>query len=377
MSIKSVKFDYSESTQEDVIRFSKTKSAINARCRKKLGKINCFICNQSQKIINSHSIPEFILRKISVNGELYSSAGIIDAPIIGDLKGLNKAGTFGLLCSDCDKKWFADYEEPSNYQTEPNGKMLAQIAMKTYLKEIYKKITEIIEWEDEFYTLPDTKPMEDPSDMHEMFCRWQQYKNKVFISESHKQAAELDLEDFLNKFNYSKAFLDTDGKTEGYYLHFYQRLNYVVPVATQVRITLMGGFNDEVINTLNDENKYSHLHICIFPMDTFSIVMLFTKNNELPLRPFLRTFKKMPLPEQLQVISYILFTHSEEIYINKETNKILKDSPLVVEMGKISGITWSTDTTDPFQHTLERIKQQSLTKRHGFPNLLSEEYKLS
>lgn len=44
--------------------------------------------------------------------------------------GVNKAGTFHLICNDCDSKIFSDYENPDNYSNQPTQKMIAQMALK-------------------------------------------------------------------------------------------------------------------------------------------------------------------------------------------------------------------------------------------------------
>ena len=57
--------------------------------------------------------------------------------------GVNKAGTFHLICNDCDSKIFSDYENPDNYSNQPTPKMIAQMALKNSLKSISKRLFEI------------------------------------------------------------------------------------------------------------------------------------------------------------------------------------------------------------------------------------------
>lgn len=60
-----------------------------------------------------------------------------------DEKGIREAGTFQLICRECDSVIFQEYENEDNYKKEPNGMMLAQIAMKNYLKAISKRLNEL------------------------------------------------------------------------------------------------------------------------------------------------------------------------------------------------------------------------------------------
>ena len=64
---------------------------------------------------------------------LYYANTLIDLPFMGDEKGINEAGTFQLICRDCDSKIFREYENPEAYRDIPSSQMLAQIAMKNYL----------------------------------------------------------------------------------------------------------------------------------------------------------------------------------------------------------------------------------------------------
>ena len=66
----------------------------------------------------------------------------IDLPFMRSEQGVNEAGTFQLICRDCDSKIFRQYEDPTAYQAKPTGQMLAQIAMKDYLQMIYKRLHE-------------------------------------------------------------------------------------------------------------------------------------------------------------------------------------------------------------------------------------------
>ena len=48
---------------------------------------------------------------------------------IGKDTGVNKAGTFHIICRDCDSRTFQLYEDPNAYNSKPTDQMLAQIAL--------------------------------------------------------------------------------------------------------------------------------------------------------------------------------------------------------------------------------------------------------
>lgn len=42
---------------------------------------------------------------------------LVDNPLMDTEKGVEEAGTFHLICNECDSKIFSDYENPDNYTT--------------------------------------------------------------------------------------------------------------------------------------------------------------------------------------------------------------------------------------------------------------------
>lgn len=104
----------------------------------------CYYCgNPTSSFCNSHSIPAFCLRNIATKGEVLTPNALIDFPLMETEKGVSKAGTFQLICRECDSKIFADYENPDNYSSPPTPTMIAQIALKNALKAISKRKFEI------------------------------------------------------------------------------------------------------------------------------------------------------------------------------------------------------------------------------------------
>jgi hypothetical protein len=302
----------------------------------------CSICGKKAKLCNSHSIPRFILENISRQGIVGNINKAINLPGASSQNGLNNAKTFTMLCSKCDKEFFADYEEIENWKTLPTDKMLAQIAAKTYLREIYKKYYEL--------------------GLHKTF--FDKFNIKMGnIAEIH----ELDLRAFIKELNYAEKSINQKRR---YYLRWYHKLDYVIPIALQGRIGLYGGFNDEIINQVYELNKDpKEMIICLFPFKNHSIVMMFVKNGDKTYRNFFKQLNKMPLDEQLQTISYIVFTYMEEYLCYPELD--LTDKKIIEASGK-------TDVYKEYlsrkQQILETVKEFSLSKRFDFPNILSDLY---
>ncbi len=126
------------------IEYKKQFGKLLAKSRRDSKLSECYYCGSPcSSFCNSHSIPAFCLKNIAVNGDVFYSNKLVNLPLLDYEKGVNDSGTFHLICRECDSKIFSDYENPDNYQDKPTPKMLAQIAMKDYLKSISKRLFEL------------------------------------------------------------------------------------------------------------------------------------------------------------------------------------------------------------------------------------------
>lgn len=358
-------------SKEELIEFNKIMAQITKRSEINTHRDFCFLCKEKKRFVVSHSIPESILHNIAVSGCVDIPSAILGLPKLGESQGIQKAGTFRLLCSRCDNDFFSDYENSINRETIPNGKILAEIALKTYLRELNKKFLEI-----PVFDAPELRKIiypENPNNIVDLLGSWIASRSKHMLLDRMKKRAELDEKCYLADISYAKKYIDSNCRTNGYYLHYYKQLDYVVPITFQGRITLWGGLDDEMVNCINDKEKYSDLHICIFPMRDSTKVFMFTKK----LRRFIKSFNQLGLEDQLRTICYIIFVYSEEIYMHPELKNKLGDNSSVRDAIISVGQTIHIGGVTNIEQTRALVRRNSLTKRHNFPNLLSEKYKIN
>ena len=169
--------------EDNKVDFNKAIGNLLKSSRKSLNLHKCYYCkNDISGFCNSHSVPAFCLRNIAESGEVAYSNALIDFPLLKGKKGVNQAGTFNLICRDCDKKVFADYENPDNYVNYPTPKMIAQIALKDNLKFISRRLLE--------------------KEMYEYMC--QNYNLPEKIKNEKQYVIDLDLKEYVNGFNKAK-----------------------------------------------------------------------------------------------------------------------------------------------------------------------------
>lgn len=335
------------------IEYKKQISKILKESRKRAKLDTCYCCGKvTPSICNSHFVPAFCLRNIAVNGEVNYSNTLINVAGMDFDKGVNEAGTFRLICRDCDSMIFRDYENPENYLNEPSPKMIAQIAMKNYLKMISKRLIEIVLHEDIDGMLP-------------------------ISSEALSQQRlvdELDLVEYQKGFEKAKRLSSKNWSGE-YYIFYYEKLDYVVPIAFQGGIVLISDLKGEIINDIYNMSPDYHtkeVHICVFPLQDISIIMMFIDAKDKRYRSFYKQFRKLEFEDKLALINYIIFLYSEDMFFSKKIPPEVITNKQLVAVTRRSSIAVSTK---PFGNPIEKANQNfDLTRWPDIPNLLSNAY---
>lgn len=297
--------------------FNKIRSKITKKSRKDSKSTKCLYCGEeTSRFCNSHSMPASFLRNIAVDGKVYTTNKLIDLPLFDTDEGVNKSGTFQVICRSCDSKIFQEYEDFTNYDTKPTAKMVAQIAMKNHLRNIGKRRHELA-----FH-----------KNIKEMVPSSSDYIDEML------EVNNLDLNEYIRGFKRAKKTIEKGWQRE-FYLFYFEKLNYVVPVAFQGEIALHFDLSGNRINNVyNKSKKYTiqTIHISIFPLKSSSIIMLFMDKNNKRCRKFYQQFNKLDAEKKLEAINFIIFSYSEDVFMSKNVREIFfKDQNLQ----QIAGLT--------------------------------------
>ena len=340
---------------DEELEYKKRIGSFHKHIRAMSKQEECFLCHkQFTSFCNSHSVPAFVLRNIAINGEVLTPNSFIQHPALKNKKGVNQAGTFNLICRECDSKIFSDYENPENYNNEPTQKMLAQIALKNNLMYISKRNYEINLF----------------NQLHEEFSL------SSDMRDIQNNVKSLDLKDYFESFQTAKKAISL-GNCNSYYLCYYNQLDYVVPIAFQSSIALISDFKGQTINdtfNMSASYKIKTINICVFPLDDKSVIFMFIENGDKRYRNFYREFNKLDKEDQLLALTYILFLYSEEVYLSKSIpSDILKNQNLINTCKKTIDVL----SPAPNVNALQVVKKNfNLSDRFNIPNLLSEKYKV-
>ncbi|WOD07909.1 hypothetical protein [Marinomonas sp. GJ51-6] len=333
---------------ESKVEFSKKSSQLASNSRKSTKSGKCLYCKESTtSYCNSHSIPASFLKNIAKDGKLLTHGGLIDLPLLNAESGVNKAGTFHIICRDCDSKIFSNYESKATYDSDIKQTTLAQIAMKNYLKTISQKAFEIA-----YYGHLSDDSGIDLSSINNI--------------------KDLDLKENVRGFDRARK-VDLKCVQDEYYLFFCEKLSYVVPIAFQHKIALAVDLEGNVINNLyNHDPKYKiqHLHLAVFPLEEISIVMMFIDKKDTRYRQFMRQFNSLSLEDKLALSNYIIFLYSEDFFLSPSLDEeIVNDEKLKYVSGSLG-----VGLVGLGRSAIDLLKENySLSGFKAIPSLLSPE----
>lgn len=391
--------------EQDKIDFRKFFGKMQSEARQKAKPERCFLCGKvTGKFCNSHFVPQFSLRSITDNGKLGYFNNLIQMPILNDEKGINEAGTFKIICRSCDGTVFQDYENPDNYENEPNEKMLAEIALKDYLKGISKRHIE-----NEMFTLMGVSAQQQFGD-DEFTSGIAKGMNK--ISDLQHEVKDLDLVEYQRGLDKAKKILgigaeraeaemtvpeDTvesemgegENTAPAYEVIYYRKLDYVAPIANQGIAVLVTDLDDNPVYNVYDKSSDLHpsdIHLCVLPIkkadedNGSTVIIMFTDYNIPEYKGFIDQFHRLDEDDKLRLINYLVFLYFEDFFISPTLDKNIFDDPYLQRTFETTqeALGYSDRKLDEtrirdevFKKTVRRFR---LRRRAKVPNLLEQKY---
>lgn len=352
-------------SDDEKIEFNKRKSKLMSKVRKEIKPEKCLYCGkETSQLCSSHTIPQFILRQLcNKKGKIYNSNVLVNISTLKTDTGIKNTGIFKLICRECDSKLFSNYENPITYTNKDfiTDKVLAQIVLKTYLRKInqvYKEFKIYEELETNFYN----------GNVSHFDRRKETLKNDLKEDEFYIQEAKK----ILNRNNQ---------KGHQYHIAYYKKLDYVVPLAFQDVLVLLTDFSRKIINNVYT-NKLEHnlqgLHICIFPLENSSILMMFYRKKDTCYKDFFRVFNKYNQDEQLNILCYMIVLYSDDIFFSKQMKKdVLENKKLKDTAKQTSIIKMDIFNYEQKSYFREIIEKYDLNNYKDIPNLLSKKYAIN
>lgn len=329
--------------------------AINKRIkiiREKMKPVKCPICNNRLgKTCNSHSIPQMILKTIETDGHFYNKNVVDNMRFFDKETGLNNTGTFHYICNSCDNSYFADYEKSEAIHAVPSNLFLVEIAIKNILQKMQQKAFE------------------------RAFFKYDQViiQSKVVADrEEAIKVFELDYRDYNECLDKLKK--DKQGNAANFKIIYRKVLPYITPIAAQECFTI---YKDRLGNLINDPNleeaeKIQVVHLCIFPYDGCTTVLLFYDSCDTSYDVLLEQFSQSTDEENLKHINYYMLAFGENYFYSEKIQKdVLRNDSLKKVSQEYIGERGNFGIMAP-----EERKEYSPIKYDEIPFILGQEFSL-
>ncbi|MCR5024635.1 MAG: hypothetical protein K6A90_09930 [Lachnospiraceae bacterium] len=330
---------------ERIINARKKYSQLINKSKQQAKKKECLWCGkQITRFCNSHSVPQCILRNIDEAGKLDYFNSIVNLPLVNKDKGIAEAGTFKLVCPECDSRIFQDYEDIDKLNGNITERMLEEIALKNILMMLNKRYFEI-----------------------ELFKNMQKEFNMPYPYDIKQEANALDERDFWLDYMRVRDMIRSEENNSKFKMFFYQKLDYVIPIAFQGIVTLYGDLEGNMVTDIynkSEEIVANHMHICMFPLADSSVVFAFYHEDDTEYDAFVQQFELLSDEDKLKIISYIVYDYCEDMFFAK------KFPHRTWFINKVRGTF--LDTTEILAFSLEHAEYQKKQKMNALKNMDKE-----
>ncbi len=316
---------------------------------------NCYICgckigtDNTHKLCLSHSIPQHSLKHISSNGMINGINQYIHVPAHPEIQGINRSGTFRLICRKCDSSVFSEYEDFNSYNDDflteyhlpKNQNILNQIAIKNTLLSLYNELST-----KNFLLGALENTEEDSRDTIE------------HILTPHNAMIQEYEESLLR---YKKLMLKKYIIKE-YYLGFYRQIPRPTPVAFQGSLNIHQSIDGTIINNPYLKRKLKPLHICIFPDDNRTTLLAFCRSSLSIYNKILNTLNYLADKDVVKMLIALSMMYSDNIRISPEASNQFTSQEMDY-LSKLAGFDGTQLTHFQADRPIPPAQLQSLLSR--------------
>lgn len=299
----------------NTIEIRKRMSKIFSAARNNAKPDICILCGKPQtSFCNSHSVPQWALKNIAINGKVLLASALLGIEEVIDIEdGVKSSGTFHFICNGCDGKFFKDYENEQNLKLRPTDKMLAEIAVKNFLLQLSKRAEE-----------------------RTLYQELQQKFDAFSNFEKLDEIKRLDVRDYIEELWFHKDIADNniDG---GYQILYWRLLPYKVPIATQSAVSLPKDLEDNEINNVFDMSKsvrMQFMHLLVIPLKNESVILAFYHKRDKLYRKLRHQINSVSEQDALRFLNYLIFAYTENYFISKTIQSIIKSDGKLIKLGR-------------------------------------------
>ena len=275
-------------------RLDKQISDFFRNAERKSKEETCALCGCKQSSFsNSHSVPQFVLKRIAKDGILKTFSDIVG--IKNHKNGIKNSWTFHTICSECENTYFRAYEDEHALLNPPTNLMLAQMALKDSLLLLSKY-------------------------RRDRQTDQQAIELGAFVGEVDVLSVmkERDINEMKFEIRRSKKIIDKKLKS-GFKLIFFSVLDWVTPLAFQSALCVHYDMDGKEINQVYNESptiRMQFLHIAVLPLAKKTVIMVYFHKDDRNYIPFERKFLRMSDVDKLEYINYLIFRYTEHALLS-------------------------------------------------------------
>lgn len=296
-------------------RYSKLIDEFNKGVHKSARQDRCIICDREMtSACNSHVVPQFVLKEIADGGEVAYGYIFSKRDVQGceKITGIKNAHTFRLICKNCDRTLFTDYENPNNIldfdslPSELKTKMLREMSLKAHLSHIQTKYNRLI-----------TKDIVTGGAVSRLEKEGKLSPERIDLIE------HLEYIENINNASYKVLFN--------------KQLDYNVGFATQTLFYYvydMKGHKLFNIHDLKTNEKISPFYLSIIPLKGTTRILFFVdKEIDEKANRLVNQFNELTEEEKFKFVFVSLIVFDQEFYVNPSIAKnIVKNDKKLVRL---------------------------------------------
>ena len=328
-------------------KYDKLIDEFNKGVHKSARQDYCLLCGKKiTTTCNSHVVPQFVLKEIAVDGMVAYGYIFSKRNVQGceKITGIKNAHTFRLICKNCDRASFTDYENPNNFlnfDSVPPGlrtKMLQQMSLKAHLSHTQTKYLRLISKEIA-------------------------YNGAVSRLENQGKLTpeRIDLNEHLDYIeNISKASYD---------ILYNNLLDYNPGFATQTLFYYVFDLEGHTlfsIHNMRSNEKISPFYLSIIPLKGKTRILFYVdKQRDEKSNMVINQFNNLSEEEKLKFIFMSLIIFDQEFYVNPViAKKIIKSDRKLVHLYTCTDQYWYW----PFDN------RKKIKKFRKYNNYLSDQW---
>lgn len=281
-------------------KYYKAKAIAKRKCEPK----TCFFCDGKEipegnkfKAIDSHTVPHYVLKKIS-NNHCYKSSWNYELPGFENRPiGINDSGIFRMLCSKCDDKLFEHYEK--NMENLKDESLVETIVVETTIKSMFKKYYDLLftlnfmdEYIDDDYNVSNTKWLE-------MYVYYKMLYESIIT----------EINRFWDSINANKIELD---------IVYRKILPYSVKVAAQGALLYCRGFEKGRSIELHENTILPWLYLTVLPLENETFILLVKHKTDTDYDQWITEFNTLSDNDKLEVINDMIFRELDDYFVSQE-----------------------------------------------------------